>query len=211
MMKDVEISSPMPGVLLLEFPDQELLCRTFCRVQEHYESPEFAGRVFTLGEFRSWYTAREGAWSYYDDWGGFNVPDSAFKALDDGSFDPLTPEEAWLAGVRRGAGAKYVIGAYKGCAPDVVPHELSHAMFRLNDVYRIAVLGTLAQYDLTDLKEWLVRTGYGPNVILDECHAYLGESTAGLDRERVDYPAALPGLLRAIKAKYLALALAVAA
>lgn len=34
------------------FDTQRELCSTFLRFQEHYESPEFRGKVFSLAEYR---------------------------------------------------------------------------------------------------------------------------------------------------------------
>lgn len=65
---------------LLVFENQKELASTFVRFQEHYESPEFAGKTFSLEEFKEWYIknsekGREtGEFTYYEDWSGFNIP-----------------------------------------------------------------------------------------------------------------------------------------
>ena len=51
----------------LKFNSQQELAETFLRFQEHYESPKYRGKVFTLGEFRKWYTDVHGSFSYYQD------------------------------------------------------------------------------------------------------------------------------------------------
>ena len=81
------------GIYLLRFKTQYELTSTFLRVQEHYESPQFHGRIFTLEQYMDWYVARYGSFSYYQDWSGFNVPSTAFQPFYDGKFDPLTEKE----------------------------------------------------------------------------------------------------------------------
>lgn len=198
-MSHTRISKPMPGVLLLEFKTQVALCRTFCRVQEHYESPEFQGKIFTLGEYRAWYEVRYGGWTYDTDWSGFNVPASAFQAFRDGLFDPLTPEEAWLMGLVDASEAEYVIASFDGAAADTIPHEISHAMFRLLPDYREAVLKEMAKYDLSPLKKYLEDMGYHESVWDDECNAYLSASKDDLLKDNVPFPGNLARALWNLK------------
>ncbi len=42
------VHSIHPQIFLLSFPTQEYLAKTFLRFQEHYESPEFRGKIFSL-------------------------------------------------------------------------------------------------------------------------------------------------------------------
>ena len=49
------------------------------RFQEHYESPEFTGTVFTVGAFRKWYAETYGAFTYASDWSGFNIPGTVLE------------------------------------------------------------------------------------------------------------------------------------
>lgn len=197
------IERPFKGVIHLRFFSQESLCRTMCRPQEHYESPEFKGTVFTLGQLRDWYTKEYGAWSYYSDWGGFNIPVKALVAFADGLFDPLTQEEAYLLGVCTGADAKYIIATHEGSDDDTVYHELSHAMFSMIPQYRDEVLHELEQYNLKPLLGYLEKLGYHSSVWLDECNAYIGESSAYLKSKKIPFPMRLRAELKRIKRKYM--------
>jgi hypothetical protein len=67
------------GIYLVRFATQYELSSTFLRFQEHYESPRFHGRVFSLEEYMDWYATRYGNFTYYQDWAGFNVPSTAFR------------------------------------------------------------------------------------------------------------------------------------
>jgi hypothetical protein len=52
------------GVYLLRFKTQYELAATFIRVQEHYESSRFYGRIFSLEQFMDWYAKRYGNFTY---------------------------------------------------------------------------------------------------------------------------------------------------
>ena len=84
------------GIFLVRFDTQYALASTFLRIQEHYESSRFRNRVFTLEEYMDWYAERFGAFTYYQDWSGFNVPSTAFDPFYAGRFDPLMRKEERL-------------------------------------------------------------------------------------------------------------------
>ena len=84
------------GVFLLRFSTQYELASTLLRVQEHYESKRFRNRVFTLEQYMDWYAKEYGAFTYYEDWSGFNVPSTAFTPFFRGRFDPLLRKEQRL-------------------------------------------------------------------------------------------------------------------
>lgn len=180
------------GIFLVRFPSQYELAASFLRIQEHYESSRFRGRVFTLEEYMDWYAARFGAFTYLEDWSGFNVPSTAFEPFFAGRFDPLLRKEARLLGrFRRERAPYYVIGI----SSDVdFRHELAHALFFTRLDYRQAVLAAMREYDLTPLTTRLAAMGYHRRVLTDEAHAYL-IAPAG----RVDGGKRLAPLARALK------------
>jgi len=167
-------------IYLLTFPSQYLLAATFLRFQEHYESPEFRGRVFTWEEFMDWYARTRGKFSYLEDWGGFNIPDRVLRPFYDGAFDPLTGKEKKLLELLRGVKPPYyVIGTVNGGLNDMV-HELVHGLFTTMPDYRRDVSGCLGRHDLTAARKILLKMGYCREVLDDELNAYL---TTGLDGE----------------------------
>jgi len=191
------------SIIHLIFESRQELCETMCRLEEHSESPEFAGKVFTLGQYRERYSKRYGAWSYYTDWSGFNIPDYAFKAFIEGKFDPLTEAEQEVVDLfRYKAGPFCVIATFKGSDPDVIPHEVMHGLFYTNQNYKNEVLELLTKYDTTAVQEHIRSLGYGENVVLDETHAYIGASSNYLDRNKIEYPTELRDKLVKLQESY---------
>ena len=162
------------GIYLLRFKTQYELTSTFLRVQEHYESPQFHGQLFTLEQYMDWYVAENGAFTYFQDWSGFNVPSTAFQPFYDGKFDPLTEKEKRLLGLFRSLhGRFYVIGVYDDGRKGTLTHELAHALFFIDDAYRKAVREAMHGYDTSALEKQLAKAGYARHVIPDEVQAYI--------------------------------------
>lgn len=184
----------------------EELARTFCRFQEHYENPKFRGQVFTLGQLREWYCSFRGAWTYYQDWTGFNFPSHILDAFKSGSFDPLSRAEYRLLDALKSIPGKfYVIGTSPDSDSDVLPHEMLHALYYSNDGYRNEIdayfLNVFAQ-GLSPLKNHLRELGYHEDVIMDEVQAYLGASEDYLIENKISYPKSVAKRVREIAAQF---------
>ena len=81
-----------------------------------------------------WYAAQFGAFTYFQDWSGFNVPSTALEPFYGGRFDPLLRKEQQLLRLFRGVRPPfYVIGLYDD---DDLTHELAHALFFMRSDYR---------------------------------------------------------------------------
>jgi hypothetical protein len=157
-------------IFLVRFDSQYALASTFLRIQEHHESPTFRNRVFTLEQFMDWYADRFGAFTYYEDWSGFNVPSDAFAPFYRGEFDPLLrKEERLLRLFRRERRPFYVIGIADEAD---LEHEIAHALYFTRDDYRREVQRAMRRYDTTALHTRLA-DGYHRAVWRDEVHAYL--------------------------------------
>ncbi len=162
------------GIYLLRFKTQYQLAATFLRVQEHYESPRFHGRIFSLEQYMDWYAERYGNFTYYQDWSGFNVPSSAFAPFYDGRFDPLSEKEKQLLSLFKDLTQRfYVIGVYDAGVKSSLTHELAHGLFFTDPVYRQAARKAMKGYDTSAIARQLVEAGYADHVIPDETHAYL--------------------------------------
>jgi hypothetical protein len=169
------------AIYLLRFDTQYEMAATFLRVQEHYESVRFSDRVFSLEQYIDWYVqvrvphshpgvsrCRCSAFTYYEDWVGFNVPSTALQPFYDGKFDPLLEKEKRLLQLLSTLrGRFYVIGIYKR---QDLSHELAHALFSTDAAYSSAVLKALSGYDISVLKKRLAKD-HAKHVILDEVHA----------------------------------------
>lgn len=192
-----EVLEVLPGVFYLQFESQEELASTFLRFQEHYESPEFRGKVFSLDEYRAWYVSQKGAFTYYQDWSGFNIPSYVLEPFFEGKFDPLSEKEQRLLELFRPLRGRkfYVIGAFRK-APrgtvdpkevKVVHHEVAHSLFYMDPEYRREVMEVLGTIPAGPIHQFLGGlAGYHPSVFDDETHAYLMTGEASLTRGGID-------------------------
>jgi len=191
-------------ILHLEFSNKKDMCEHLLRFQEYYESPEFHGKIFTIGQFKSWYTNFYGLFDYFETVEGMNIPSSVLEPFVSGLFEPLTKKEAKIIemfGKRKGT--FYLFATAKDSSTDIYEHELLHSIFGTNDKYRKEVLGLLSQYNLKNLKDWLKDMGYAEKVALDEIHAYIGACSQFLNEEGIKYPKDLTYKLQEIKSRYL--------
>jgi hypothetical protein len=161
---------------LVEFKTQYDITSTLVRFQEHYESPKFAGYIFTLEEFADWYTKKKGTFSYYTDWVGFNFPSHVLNEFFYGAFDPLMKKERKFLNLFTPYDYErfYVIGVYGNDhkKTGVLRHELAHALYYLDDNYRKKSDKIMRQYDTKDVQKMLRDSGYAKHVVMDEVHAY---------------------------------------
>lgn len=131
----LKVKSLTPKIILVSADSQAELNEAFLRIEEHYESPEWKGKIFTLGQYRKWYAETNGAFSYLTDWTGFNVPSDALKPFITGLFDPLTPNEQQLINWFKD---RTDVFAVIGAQPDgkAQEHEICHALWATDPAYR---------------------------------------------------------------------------
>jgi hypothetical protein len=162
------------GIFLLSFKTQYELAATFLRIQEHYESPRFHGRIFSLEQYMDWYAKRYGNFTYYQDWAGFNVPSTALRPFYEGKFNPLSAKEKQLLRLFKDLRERfYVMGIYESGDKSNLTHELAHALFFMDDSYRQAVRKAMRVSDTARLARQIAEAGYAKHVIPDEVHAYI--------------------------------------
>jgi hypothetical protein len=157
------------------------MAASFLRVQEHYESRKFHGRVFTLEDYMDWYAKEYGNFTYYQDWDGFNVPSSAFEPFYRGKFDPLSKKETRLLDLLRNESGKfYVIGILEDSNDlenDGLQHEIAHALYHVDLAYQREVRRLMKGYDLAPISRQLMKMSYHRSVVSDEIQAYMVGST----------------------------------
>jgi hypothetical protein len=159
------------SIHLVRFDSQYALASTFLRFQEHYESIRFRGRVFSLEDYMDWYAKRFGAFTYYEDWTGFNVPSTALAAFYSGRFDPLLRKERQLLRLFTKVRTPfYVIGLH---TDRDLRHEIAHALFFMRPGYRREVRAAMRSYDTSAVRRRLTSLGYHRRVLDDEVHAYV--------------------------------------
>lgn len=185
---NMDLEEIAENVYHLQFETQYDITSTLLRPQEYFESPEFKGRIFTLEEFKIWYTAnspngqKTGEFTYYTDWNGFNFPSHVLDPFYDGAFNPLSDKERQFLNLFEERKNKpfYFIGTHREKPLDLkgdLKHELGHALFYASPAYRLEVLGVLEGMNKDHRREvvnYLASTGgYHPDVFVDETHAHL--------------------------------------
>lgn len=179
----MNLTEILTDVYHLHFPTQRKLASTFLRFQEHYESPQFKGKIFSLDEFKRWYIAnsengrKTGRFTYHQDWTGFNVPSYVLEPFYQGLFDPLSKqEESFLDNFENKRRTKfYLIGTFGD--HEALEHEIAHGLFYTDGEYKKKVLGILASMkpeDRSKIRNLLMNNGgYHKDVLDDEMHACL--------------------------------------
>jgi hypothetical protein len=204
-LRSVEVSEVVPGVLHMKFPSQRLMASTMLRFQEHYESPKFRNKAFTLDEFKKWYAknqSKTGTFSYYQDWEGFNIPSRILRRFIKGDFAPLSSKERALLEIVSGRqGRFYLIAtAGKDGDPETLRHEVAHGLWYTRPDYRRRAQALLKGVDLVPVFAMLENLGYHKSVWLDEAHAWLADPPKYVRQEGLD-----PRPYREIRKKLLAL------
>ena len=190
-MTDFEVLKPFPGIIHVVYPNQVILAKAFMRMQEYYESaiPGFKGEHFSRDQFKAAYAKMMGTgtsyeeFSYYDDWGGFNVPgDVADRFM--WNFEPDFMETRLVKAIKdnkpKGDGSYYVIGTFHSGGDSIIDHELSHAFWHLHDEYREMMQKMVYGLPVTfrsRLRRELSKMGYCDEVLDDETAAYLSTSS----------------------------------
>lgn len=169
---------PHPQIYLLLGDSLADLGRAFVRVQEFYESPSklFRGKFFPLAKFKAWYCRTQsetGKFSYYRDFGGYNVPGDVFLDWATTYAGNENEDEQGLLGLI-GALPKdfYVIGAPADSAT-TIDHELSHAFFHLFPEYRKLMVSMFDDFDLRGVRRYLNGNMYAEPQFADEIVSYV--------------------------------------
>jgi len=174
-----------PSIHCVYALNSRTLASTFLRPQEHYESPKYKDKIFTLKEYKKWFKKynKEDTFTYYSSYVGFNVPDFAFEPFLEGKFNPLTHNEKTLINyVSNLTAPYYVIGV---CVADSrfvghLKHESAHALWYLNHKYRKYMLKQISQLEpklIRTLQRKLRKHGYNKKMYKDEIHAYMVDTS----------------------------------
>ncbi len=153
------------------------LAMTFVRMQEYYESgsKQFCGKIFTLDAYKEWYASQHGAWTYAEDWGGFNVPGDAVRTVYR-SFPDHSKEEKLLFRKLEKLGLfkqeRFCLIGTRENDTVTLRHELRHALYAIDDAYRRDIDAVLKRFPTHSFSRFLKKMGYGKHVIWDEKQAY---------------------------------------
>jgi hypothetical protein len=169
----LKIKKQIYNAVLISADSDEELADSLMRFQEHYESPEWADKIFTIGQFKQWYSATYGADTYRLDWRGFNFPSYVLKAFRDGLFDPLTEGELSILNLLKYRNDSfYIIGSNED---SVLHHELCHALYHFDLNYKTSIDQVITENknQLTKAFKYLLKLGYHKKVLYDELQAYV--------------------------------------
>lgn len=167
------------GIYHAVFPDHHTMGMTLVRLQEHYESPEFRGKIFTLEEFKDWYMKEKcrDSFTYCEDWAGFNIPSSVIRPFLDGRFSGISAlEDILIQELYMLPHPFYLIATSDPADGRNLRHEMSHALWHLDPDYRNKArrhLACLPEAVRADVDWRLERAGYHQAVHDDELAAYM--------------------------------------
>jgi hypothetical protein len=165
-----------PKISWIDFNSEIEMGKMFCRFQEYYESPRFVGQVFSIRQYAAWYRKTYGAFTYYRDWEGYNIPARIMVPFAAGRFNPLTKSERTLLQVTNHVPYEgYLVATVNGNLR-TLKHELAHALFGTEHDYEAEVLSILGKCPLLPIFQILEKYAYGAVTWVDEAHAYLLES-----------------------------------
>lgn len=197
----IKIKKGLFGSILISADSNEELADSMMRFQEHYENPFWKGKIFTIGQFKKWYSSKYGFDSYRFDWVGFNFPSNTLNPFKEGLFDPLTPNEKIIVDYfRYRSDDFYVIGSNK---KDVLKHELCHALYYNSKKYKNEIndLFNKNKNKLNKPIKHLIKIGYHKDVIFDELQAYILDKNYFEDLE-IEIPAIIKEQVFNLRKKY---------
>lgn len=195
MKKAFVIKEVKPGIFLFQFNHHYDMCMYFLRYQEFYESPspKYRGKPFLILDFMKWYSLKygDGAFTYPEDWNGFNIPGDTIKKVHDlGITDKnIYDYEMWLAWKEcntKANGKKfYIIGVVRG--NKALNHEIAHGLFYLHPEYKREMKRLVKELPTNlrkNINNTLKKLGYTPKVYVDEAQAYMATGlTESFDKE----------------------------
>lgn len=163
-----------PKIAQVVFPS-DLICSITClRFVEYYESPEFKGKIFTLGDYLYWYAKTYDDIDYFEYFVAFNFPAAILTPFRNGLFNPLSKNEAWLVEcLSKISDLDYVIASSENS--NRVEHELLHALVYLFPDYEKMVLGIVKKFKPIEILQELRYLGYSRFVMADEVNSYIAE------------------------------------
>lgn len=164
---------------------------TMCRPQEFYEcnSKRLRGKTFSFYDLVDHYMDDRGVLGYFDFWSGFNIPSTMLEKFFSLHND-LNVRETKLRNITNPYKDKlyYVVASQKNDI-DTLKHELVHAHYFLNPVYKQEV-NTIIKHMRPDLKSKLIielsDLGYTKSVMSDEINAYMATSGLKYLKEEFD-------------------------
>ena len=140
--KDVKVSKPFDGCVLLRYRTVPDAARSFFRVAEYYDGKHYGGqaRQVSLTNFLDNWMDRQGNVDYFKFWDGFNIPDQAFRSWLK-SAKPLSKAEQVMVDAVHTATKgmkKFCVIGIGSDDPATMRHEMFHARYYLDTGFKTA-------------------------------------------------------------------------
>lgn len=185
----LKLLKPHDRIFLVVASGAAELGRAFVRLQEFYESPSarFCSRYFSLESFKRYYARRWGGgrFTYFRDYQGYNLPGEEVLDWQATFASRETADEIRLLQLLGPLPDRfYLIGAR---TKDVttIGHELQHALFHLDPVYRAKVQFVVHMFETAPLRRALRKIMYRDSVLDDEVASYVLFEQPWMRRNRV--------------------------
>jgi hypothetical protein len=141
--KDVKVSKPFDGCVLLRYQSVPDVARSFFRVAEYYDGKHYGGkaRQVSLTDFLDNWMDRQGNVDYFKFWDGFNIPDHAFRSWLKSAKPLSKAEQVMVDAVRKNTQGlkKFCVLGVGSDDPATMRHEMFHARYYLDTGFKTAV------------------------------------------------------------------------
>lgn len=190
----------------------------FLRYQEYYESenPRFYRKAFTIASYTDWYVKHNkrndtGKFTYHEDWSGFNFQTKIIDEVinlgipDPNHYDTLMKGILEMIKSNADSDDCYIIGTSGKKEESAFIHEMAHALFYTNELYRTKIISVYESQELAVrnfLSNRLMEAGYAESSVIDEVQAFTIEGRFNfiLDDELITEP--YSNLINQIKEVY---------
>jgi hypothetical protein len=140
--KDVQVSKPFDGCVLLQYRTVPDVARSFFRVAEYYDGKHYGGqsRSVSLTDFLDNWMDRQGNVDYFKFWDGFNIPDHAFRSWLKSAKPLSKAEQVMVDAVRKNTQGqkKFCVIGVGSDDPATMRHEMFHARYYLDTGFKMA-------------------------------------------------------------------------
>ena len=141
--KDVKVSEPFDGCVLLRYRNVPDAARSFFRVAEYYDGKHYGGqsRQVSLTDFLDNWMDRDGNVDYFKFWDGFNISDQAFRSWLKSARPLSKAEQVMVNAVHTATNGmkKFCVIGIGSDDPATMRHEIFHARYYLDTGFKTAV------------------------------------------------------------------------
>jgi hypothetical protein len=174
-----EVKPSVFAVIVKNKYDRAML---FCRAQEYYESPNltFKNKSFSIWDYIKWYSLKNNGFSYPFDWSGFNFPYEVAQrcysvSKIENKYDELFKHILICIKKKLKNNKGYIIGV-ESLKDDTYKHEMCHAFYHTNSLYRSStdnIIEAMDKNTIRTLSKNIKSMGYTSSVVKDEIQAYM--------------------------------------